>query len=275
MKSILIATDFSQPSRNAAIYAAALAKEAGAEITLLHVYMLPTPVSEVPYVMVSVDEIQAENEKLARAFADELQAISGGPVKALVVIGMPADEVVYQANEIKADLIVTGMRGATTGIDKLIGSTTAAVMRKSHLPVLVIPDGHSYSALRDICYATDFSHSMNLACLSLLQFWMRLHPEAILQVVHVQDTGSVMSAEQVSGKVRVAQKLMQTPHKFHVVENHSVEAGLHQFLQDNPCQLLVMVAHRHSWWERLVSGSHTREMVYRADIPLLVLQDKD
>ncbi|GAO45020.1 universal stress protein [Flavihumibacter petaseus] len=275
MKLILVATDFSEPSKNAAGYAAHLAKQNGADICLLHAYMLPTPVSEVPYVMVSVEEIQQENEKQAKLLAEQLEAITGSPVRTIVNIGMPADEVVYQAKELNADLIVTGMRGENSGIDKLIGSTTAAIMRKSHIPVLVIPAGVGYVAPSTITYATDFSYTMNMVCLNLLQEWVKRHADAKIKVIHVQKPNEVMTAEQVSGKVRLEQKISGLPHKFYVATNASVEAGLDSFLNDNPSQLLVMVAHRHSWWNRLVNGSHTREMAYRADIPLLVLQDKD
>ncbi|MCG7860278.1 universal stress protein, partial [Flavihumibacter sediminis] len=72
MNAILVATDFSNPSRGAAAYAAALAKLNGATLTLLHAYLLPTPVSEVPYVMVSVEELQKDNEKLVKEMAEGL-----------------------------------------------------------------------------------------------------------------------------------------------------------------------------------------------------------
>lgn len=275
MKSILVATDFSAPSREAALYAAHLAKQFGAEITLLHAYLLPTPVSEVPYVMISVEELQKDNEKLANEMAASLHQQTGVTVKTLVNIGMPGDEVVYQSREIGADLIVIGMRGENKAIDKFIGSTTAAVIRKSHIPVLVIPAGNSFSGLSNLTYATDFSYTMNSRCLKTMSFIMQKNEGAKLHVVNIQRPGEIMSPEQISGKVWLEPTLTDLNHQYHTVENSSVEAGLETFLAQHPSQMLVMVAHKHSWWERLVSGSHTREMVYKVHIPLLVLQDKD
>ncbi|MBZ5858168.1 universal stress protein [Flavihumibacter profundi] len=275
MKSFLVATDFSEPSREAALYAANLAKSLGAELTLLHAYLLPTPVSEVPYVMVSVDELQKDNEKLAREMAANLQQQTGITVKTIVNIGMPADEIVYQAKEIGAELIVIGMRGENTALDKFIGSTTVAVIRKSHIPVLVVPAKNSYVALQNLTYATDFSYTMNPRCLEALGSLLKSNPGAKLHVVNFQRPGEIMSAEQISGKVRLEPMLEKINHQYHSLENSSVEAGLVEFLNQQPSQMLVMVAHKHSWWERLVSGSHTREMAYKSNIPLLVLQDKD
>ncbi len=275
MKSILVASDFSAPAKAAALYGAELAKTMGAELTLLHAYLLPTPVSEVPYVMVSVEELQKDNERMARELANTIQEKTGVVPKVMVNIGLPADEVVYQSKEINAQLIVIGMRGENKAIDKLIGSTTAAVIRKSHIPVLVVPENNAYTPWTTVTYATDFSYTMNLRCLNMIGALMQKHPGSKLNVVNIQRPAEVMSAEQVGGKVRLEPMLEHLNHQYHTIEHSSVEEGLEHFLKSNPSQLLVMVAHKHSWWERLVSGSHTREMAYRSDIPLLVLQDKD
>ncbi|WP_172644587.1 universal stress protein [Flavihumibacter sp. ZG627] len=275
MKSILVASDFSAPAKDAALYAAQLAKTLGAELTLLHAYLLPTPVSEVPYVMVSVEELQKDNERMASELAGSIQEKTGLTPRVMVNIGLPADEVVYQSKEIGAELVVIGMRGENKAIDKLIGSTTAAVIRKSHIPVLVVPEGASYSEWTSVVYATDFSYTMNLRCLNMLAELVKKHPGAKLNMVNIQRPAEIMSPEQISGKVRLEPILEHLQHQYHTVEHSSVEAGLESFLEQYPSQLLVMVAHKHSWWERLVSGSHTREMAYRSDIPLLVLQDKD
>src|SRR5436190_21951755 len=125
MKSFLVATDFSTPSREAALYAANLANLFGAELTLLHAYLLPTPVSEVTYVMISVEELQKDNEKLAAELAALVNQQTGVEAKTIVNIGMPADEIIYQSKEIGADLIIIGMRGENKAIDKFIGSTSA------------------------------------------------------------------------------------------------------------------------------------------------------
>jgi nucleotide-binding universal stress UspA family protein len=274
MNSILVATDFSNPSRGAAAYAAALAKLNGATLTLLHAYLLPTPVSEVPYVMVSVEELQKDNEKLVKEMAEGLENQYDIKVNTLVTIGLPADEVVFQAGEIGADLVVTGMRGVTNTLDKLIGSTTAAIMRKSTVPVLVVPEQSVYAPWKQVVYATDFSYTMNLRCLKMLKVLSGNQPDMNMKIVYVQRPGEILSAEQIAGKVRLDPMLETIPHSYLDLEHVSVEEALKQYLHDNPTDVLVMVAHKHSWWERLFSGSHTREMVYQSEIPMLVLQDK-
>lgn len=274
MQSILVATDFSAPSINAARYAAVLGNKTGAQLTLVHVFMLPTPVGEMPYVMVSAEEIQAENEKQIQRLALELEMLAGRPVKTMVNIGMPADELIYQSEELKTDLIVSGMRGENSALDKFIGSTTAAIIRKSKIPVLVIPAGQPYKEINTITYATDFNYSMNSASLEVMTEWLSAHPNALLQIVHVQQPGDTLSDVQANSKAGLQQQLVNTKHLFFHEKHDSVEDGLDHFLQTHSSELLVMVTHRHSWWHRLTNASHTAEMAYRTDLPLLVLQDK-
>ena len=274
MQSILVATDFSDASLNAARYAAVLSRKTGAGLTLLHVFMLPTPVGEMPYVMVSAEEIQAEHEKQIAKLAADLEPIAGKKINTLVNIGMPADEIVYQTEELKTDLVVSGMQGTNSALDKFIGSTTVAIIRKSKVPVLVIPAGHSYESIHSITFATDFNDVMNEKSFHLLQDWLSANPDVLLQIVHIQQPGEDLSDSQANSKSGLQQRLQQVKHLFFHEKHDSVEDGLDQFLSTHPSQLLVMITHRHSWWHRLLNSSHTTEMAYRAEGPLLVLQNK-
>ena len=113
MQSILVPTDFSDNARNALNYAAQLAQKMNASIVLLHAYMLPTPVSEVPYMMVNVEEIQKENEEMARQATEKLQA-QGIRASYLVRLGFPSDEIELVTEDQPVDLVVMGMRGKGT-----------------------------------------------------------------------------------------------------------------------------------------------------------------
>ena len=138
MQKIIVPTDFSPEARNAGLYAAELAKIFNSKLTLFHAYMLPTPVSEVPYVMITVDELQKENELLLKKEVEHIIQSHGVETEGIVRIGIPSDEIKVLSDDLSADLVVMGMKGAG-GIDKMIGSTTTNAIRKLKTPVLVIP----------------------------------------------------------------------------------------------------------------------------------------
>ncbi len=66
MQTILVPLDFSQALNNALIYAANLAKKMNARLFIFHAYTLPTPVSEIPYVMIPTNDVHHANKNLLK-----------------------------------------------------------------------------------------------------------------------------------------------------------------------------------------------------------------
>jgi hypothetical protein len=96
-----------------------------------------------------------------------------------------------------------------------------------------------------------------------------------LVVVNVQKTGKNLPAEQVSGKDRLEQVLKDTDHSYVIIEDNNIEHGLQQFVASHKPEILTMVAHKHNLMERFFGTHHTKEMIYKTEIPILILQDKD
>lgn len=273
MQNILVPVDFSPTSRNAAIYAAELAKVFQAKLLLFHAYMLPTPVSEVPYVMVTADEMQKENEEFIRKEAEHLHGTYGVEVEWLVRIGIASDEVKSLAKERSIDLVIMGMKGAG-GIDKIIGSTTTNVIRKVKVPVLVIPHDATYTSIQHITYASDFSDKNSIDLFKPLlelagQFDAKIH------ILHVSRPTEGEKVDELVSQRANEIVFTNTDHEFVAVSDASITHGINGYLQHHSSDLLAMVAHRHSFFERVFSKSYTTAMAYETRIPLLILHDKE
>ncbi|SDK73353.1 universal stress protein [Natronorubrum texcoconense] len=59
-------------------------------------------------------------------------------VRTVVRRGVPAEELLEYAADVEADLVAMGTRGRTVGTGRLLGSTTARVVRRSSIPVLTV-----------------------------------------------------------------------------------------------------------------------------------------
>jgi nucleotide-binding universal stress UspA family protein len=138
---VLCPIDFSDPSRSALCYAAAIADHFGAHLTVLAV--------DDPLLAEAVHS-SGQIPSLAEATLDELRRFSqetltkyeAGPKKIefQVAVGKPATEILRAAHESRADLIVISSHGRT-GIRKLFfGSTTERVLRETSVPVCITPD---------------------------------------------------------------------------------------------------------------------------------------
>ena len=271
MQTILVPTDFSDNAGNAAAYAARLAKKLNASLVLLHAYMLPTPVSEVPYVMVNAEEMQRDNERLAEQAAAKLQEEFGIAVTSIVRLGFPSEEIDAVIEDQPIDLVVMGMRGKGT-LEKMMGSTTTSALKKVHKPILVVPQDASYRDLRHVTYATDFSYTVSFHVYDLLLDLLKSF-NADLHIVHVQRNQELTNQE-IAGEIQMDPAFKGVPHEFHLVKDGDVNHGIRSYLEKNTTDLLVMVTHEHGFLDRLFGRSHTRAMVYDTHIPLLVLKDR-
>ena len=135
---ILCPVDFSSASSRALQYAASLATEAGATITLLHVVELPPDPAEPSGPDLSVyrsTRFTAAGLALAR-----LTATMPGSVHTTqrILSGKPYKEILRQAEEGPIDLIVMGVQGRGAVDLAFFGSTTQHVVRQARCPVLTL-----------------------------------------------------------------------------------------------------------------------------------------
>ena len=141
-KTILLATDFSPCSKVAFEYAYSMAKRCSARLHLLHVMCEPVDLRGfyVPHISFEVleSEIAAGAQAMMEQFCSD-NIPEGTNYTSAVVGGVAHDEIINQASEVGADIIVLGSHGRS-GIDQvLFGNIAEKVVRKSPLPVMTVP----------------------------------------------------------------------------------------------------------------------------------------
>lgn len=136
--SILCPVDFSEVSARALQTAIALASADGAHLTLLHVTdpLLDAAARAAGTQRTIVEQTQAELRKLLDEMSPE--GVKGS-LGVAVAVGEPAPEILRQAQESGADLIVMGRQGRRGAERFLMGSTATRVLRETTIPVLVVP----------------------------------------------------------------------------------------------------------------------------------------
>lgn len=147
---VLVAVDFSEPSKKALDHALALAARLGARIELLHVSERLRPLlSFSARNRAAVERIQREN--FARAERCMRELLPGKPpveIRTSVVSGEPSEEIVRRAQRLKADLIVLASHGHRPLEQLALGSVAERVLRRSTLPVVLVPRSAPKSRLR-------------------------------------------------------------------------------------------------------------------------------
>jgi universal stress protein E len=130
MKRIIAATDFSTRAHRAIRRAAVLARQSGAELTLLHI------VDEEPEALAALEI--AESRKILEeqiVSIPELREIRCQPT---VAVGAPHDAIMKAAAAADANLIVMGSHRRQLLRDVFIGTTVERVIRTGTWPVLMV-----------------------------------------------------------------------------------------------------------------------------------------
>lgn len=141
-KRVCCAIDFAEPSRVAMVQAVELAKRFDAQLTVVHVLVRP-PSAESDVLVSSrgVAAIEAEKaEELLAVWRADAERRGGRPVRARVLWGEPAAEIVRHAREERCDLLVLGTHGRSGVARVVLGSVAERVARQSPCPVLVVHD---------------------------------------------------------------------------------------------------------------------------------------
>lgn len=269
IKTILVPTDFSKPSKVAVLYAAWLAQKINAEITLLAVININVATDAIldwkKMEEDMVDTARQDAEQLIREIKEEVKGEL--KIEYRSIIGFPFEEMVEHIviND-SIDLIVMGTKGAT-GLKKvLIGSNTAAVVDNSSVPVLIIPPNTEFRTIKKIVYATDMA-SITEEVKPIAMFASIFN--AAIKVLHVLPGNS---SKKIDGKTLAADLIKITNYKkisFHVSRNNSIADEVDTFVVDQKADMLVMFTHKLDFYEKLFGKSVTRQLAFHACVPLL------
>ncbi|MFI5203159.1 MAG: universal stress protein [Flavobacteriales bacterium] len=274
MKKILVTTDFSPAAENAVNLAAHVASKLNYSLSLFHCYHVPVPVGDMPFPPVSIQEIEDNVAVLFKKQAAKiLSQFPSLRIETNFQAGMASEDIVKTANE-KDDvaLVVMGLTGAGQAGQWLFGSTSINVAKHCKKPVIIVPEDASWMPLKEIVFACDFK---GIEDINGLDFFMSLveQDHANIKILNVIEPGHLPSAEESLNGVKTDHVFSKLKHSYHIIENTNVEKGIEQFLADKKTQLIVMVRRNHHWFERLLSGGHTKKMPYHSHVPVLVLHE--
>lgn len=142
MKTLLAAVDFSDASPTIVAHTITLAQALEARVVLLHVV---EPVASYVPVGSAMDVIETapppimEQDLAAQKMHLDRLAAGLKNVTTVAVIGLAADEIVTQAQEHGAELIVLGSHGHGALYHLFAGSVVTGVLKRARVPVLVVP----------------------------------------------------------------------------------------------------------------------------------------
>jgi nucleotide-binding universal stress UspA family protein len=289
-RTILLATDFSENSRQAFRAASSLAAEDKTRLVILHV-VDPTEAREEPGDLGRSTEAtrgeqgQRDRDYLAQKLCDAYVPNHAVDVERHVRHGDIPAEILRMAREVGADLIAMGTHGRTGLRRMLTGSIANAVLRGAPCPVLALRAGAGSERGRQIqviLHPTDFSESSEPA-LGLARTLAR-NTGARLVILHVVPVGIVMGTSMAAQidpqycqdaldaiRSRLDGPDLKYPMETRLVHGLEPEAIV-RAATEVKADLIVMGTHGRTGLSRALMGSVAASVLARADCPVMVVK---
>ena len=285
IKKILVPIDFSLNSLNAACYAAQVAKQKGAEITLINIYFNPVtdPVASDQFyafpasIAETLNEIIDNAKELMTDFRKKLNLylleheISEISINTELIGGIAEEAVLDFVESGKYDLLIIGVRAKGEG-DNWLGSFTADIINKSHIPVLAVPGNACYkkSMFKRLMYATNFDKSDGKAIRELIKIAWPL--ETHISVVHIDDRNDnpFINYDLAHFKEKYVGDTGPVRMDFDLIINKNMALGIENFISIHQIDIISVLSHKRNLITSLFKPSLTKELLFRLEIPMLI-----
>ncbi|MEO6549847.1 MAG: universal stress protein [Ferruginibacter sp.] len=272
MKTILVATDFSPAALNAAHYAAGMALAINADILLLHVYQIPVSYSEVA-VAVNEADMTDTVEKAMSDLKVSLIAQSGGKLKigTKISIGIFSYNLQLACESVMPYAVIMGSQGTSAAERFIFGSHTVLAVQYLKCPLITVPSGVEFSAVKKIGLACDFVKVLDTT--PVKEICMLLND--LNAELHVLNSGQneMFDANIVFGTSLMAR--MFSPHKpkYHFISNGNTDEAIIDFAGRNEIDLLIVLPKHHNILDKIIHKSHTKQLVLHCNVPVVAIHN--
>ena len=281
VNKILWATDFSDESEEAFMYAGIFAKTFDAEVIGLHVLPGFSP-EHYQSAIVVIDELKKRMDHMKNVAVGKFESFQKAKdvtFKYLIKDGNAAKVIVETAEEEKADLIVIGRKGLSAIERLFIGNVANQVLRHSHIPILVTKKKSGKPRFKKILVPTDFSEQEEVE----RDYAWKLAKEfdADITLLHILELHDYAFPPRVLDEMMdaVLKKLKQRKRRekedIKITEDvtRAIHApvGIVDYADTHKIDLIVISTCAQSKLERFFLGSTTEKVISYSHMPIFAI----
>ena len=282
MRTILVPTDFSDCSADAVKYAIHFAEKTQRRLLFFNstFLLIPTRSSAKDH----LSAVKSDKEAKMRTLTEFIEKIydtlkikrSENNTRFLVKFGNSVVENITKTiNEQFIDLIIIGTHGATGFRKVFSGSNTASVIEQSYCPVLAIPNKYRFDGIKTIAYASSNLDNLKKELKKIIPVAQKL--EASLEIFHI----TVAAEARAKWREFNSKEFMKSlSHYFRFYnmslyiidgEKNSLINEIKDFVKHNKPDMLAMLTHKRSSFEKIFNTSRTKKISYHLNVPLMAL----
>ena len=263
MKNILVPIGSSENSINTLQYAIDFASEIDASIFVLRAYNVQPKAGTI----INVDAIlERESNLYMRSMINSVNR-KGKEIQLISAKGNVIDSIASVQKKLGIDLIVMGPKSNSIKEEVFLGSTSGSVVKKSNIPVLIIPEAYVFKPFNSILTAFKTGIVNNNDALNPLKFVKNtFNPVINLLLVktpnHIDDD-LVLNSELESLKSSLT-----------FTENATTFQGVLEHFQSHQPDMLCVFRRKRGFFTKLWEKNTILKKEFHCNVPLLVLAGK-
>lgn len=270
MQHILVAVDFSQPSKNAAFYASHLAEFFLAKLVLFNAFSMPSPLPESGIILSEEDFEETAKKNLQGLREEVLRKHPNIEITLKTTLGDAETCILEECKSGIYDLVVLGILGNSSKIrEYLIGSTATAVAKKSNIFTIIVPESYEFKKVKNIAFACDYKAELEKnATLIKINYLVKAF-NAKLFIFNIITMNTEFTSEAINREVYVDDKLSKVSPEIVYSVNNDVAQGLIELSKENHIDLLITYPQHHNYFYEWFKESNTKKLAFHTPIPLL------
>jgi nucleotide-binding universal stress UspA family protein len=274
MKTFIVPTDFSETSRNAAIYAVQIAATVqNAEIILYNVFdkdTAETETSPIDNKSISAKEMmEMAMESIKTEMLDHNDTVS---ISCVAEQGNSLlDSLEKFATDQNADLIIMGITETNRMEQVLVGSNTLHMVNRNVCPVIIVPPHSRFKGIKNILLASDFKNVEKTIPAKSIKNLLDLFKSDV-HVVNVDSEHFVELTEeykQEKAKMETILEGYKTEYSF--IRQYDFIEAIAQFAADKNIDLILTMPRKHSLLSKMFVTSNTKKLAYHSELPIVAV----
>ena len=273
MRSIIIPTDFSETSKNAAAFAAHLSADIPGSDLILYTAFDRMEVGSDGSPLDSDDEGRKKIMGLAlEGLQDEISGITTAPISLVVEEDNDfTDSLARYVDRHRIPLIIMGITGASKLEQLLIGSNTLKLINQKTVPLMIVPPEAHFKGVKNIMLLCDFDEVEKSIPIADLKGILDLFP-AELHVVNIDSEHYIEpSPEYKSQRDKLAKILEGFNPKFYFLHLFDFVDTINRFVEDKQIDIIITIPKQRPLLSKLFNASHTKKLAYHTHIPLIAI----
>jgi nucleotide-binding universal stress UspA family protein len=267
MKRYLVPVDYSEVAVNALRYTLDMCSSDDI-VDVIYVHSGLLTISEAPIVSNLPEIASIEKDKIEKFIAKSIDRDTH-KVNYLIAHGEIVSQIIAQSKNKTYNAIIAGTRDKYDLFDKLLGTISLGIVKRSTIPVLLVPPLSKYDGFDSLVIGAD-SHLKSDVYLESLKKWNQTH----LAYMHLVNVSSPASANYIKAAEKIITSFFEkeeVPFMYSIekVESEDVVPSLLDKAKEHDADLIILLPERQDFFSSLFISSVSKEVILKSTYPVL------